>query len=250
MKNKTVFITGGNEGIGLATALAFAQQGVNIAIFGRRNDKNTAAKKQIEAAGVKCIAIDGDVVDETAIADAIKRTTDTFGGLNYAFNNAGVSGRTAPFNAQGLDEFDRLININLKGVWLSMKYELPAMLASGGGSIVNTGSLASTVGLPMQALYTASKHAVLGLTKAAALEYARQGIRINAVCPGTTGDTGIHADVVKNAPGLESMLIAMVPMGRLATPAEMAGIVLYLCSDAASYVTGQAITLDGGFTAG
>ena len=250
MKNKTVFITGGNEGIGLATALAFAQQGVNIAIFGRRNDKNTAAKKQIEAAGVKCIAIDGDVVDETAIADAIKRTTDTFGGLHYAFNNAGVSGRTAPFNAQGMDEFDRLININLKGVWLSMKYELPAMLASGGGSIVNTGSLASTVGLPMQALYTASKHAVLGLTKAAALEYARQGIRINAVCPGTTGGTGIHADVVKNAPGLESMLIAMVPMGRLATPAEMAGIVIYLCSDAASYVTGQAITLDGGFTAG
>jgi NAD(P)-dependent dehydrogenase (short-subunit alcohol dehydrogenase family) len=248
MKDKTLFITGGNEGIGLATALLFARQGANIAIMGRRAEKNAEAQKQIAATGVKCLAISGDVTREDDMARAIQQVTDTFGGLHFAFNNAGIVATPKPFPQLTSEDFDHLIGINLKGVWLAMKYELPAILASGGGSIVNTGSMASAVGMPMLPLYVASKHGVLGMTKSAALEYARQGVRINMVCPGTTRDTGIYNDMAKHAPHVEEMLLQMVPMGRLCTPDEIAGTVLYLCSDAASYVTGQAIYVDGGIT--
>ena len=195
MKNKTLFITGGNEGIGLATALLFAEHGVNIAIMGRRADKNVEAQKLIAAKGVKCIAINGDVTSEGDMSSAIERVVGTFG-----------------------------------------------------GSIVNTGSMASAVGMPMLPLYVASKHGLLGMTKSAALEYARQGVRINMVSPGTTRGTGIHSNMAKTAPHVEEMLLQMVPMGRLCTPDEIAGTVLYLCSHAASYVTGQAIYVDGGIT--
>jgi NAD(P)-dependent dehydrogenase (short-subunit alcohol dehydrogenase family) len=248
MKNKTLFITGGNDGIGLATAIAFAEQGANIAIFSRRPEKNAAAKAKIEALGARCIVIAGDVVSESDIANAVKQTVDTFGGLHFAFNNAGITGNPAPFATTSVEEYDRIIGTNLKGVWLAMKHELPAIVASGGGAIVNTGSMASAVGMPMLPIYNASKHAVLGLTKSAALEYAKQGVRVNAVCPGTTADTGIYEDISRNAPQIETALVTMVPMGRLCKPKEIAGSVLYLCSDAASYVTGQALYVDGGFT--
>ena len=248
MKNKTLFITGGNEGIGLATALLFAEQGVNVAIMGRRADKNAEAQKQIVARGVKCIAITGDVASEHDMANAIKQVTDTFGGLHFAFNNAGVVAVPKPFPQLTSDDFDSLIGVNLKGVWLSMKYELPAIVASGGGSIVNTGSIATAVGMAMLPLYAASKHGVLGLSKSAALEYAQQGVRVNMVCPGTTADTGIYDNMAKGAPQIEEMLMKVVPMGRLCKPVEIAGSVLFLCSDAASYITGQAIYADGGFT--
>lgn len=248
MKNKTLFITGGNEGIGLGTALLFAEQGVNIAIMGRRADKNTEAQKQIAAKGVKCLAITGDVASEQDMVNAIKQVTDTFGGLHFAFNNAGVVADPKPFPELTEADFDYQIGINLKGVWLSMKHVLPAILASGGGSIVNCGSIATMVGMPMLPLYVASKHGVLGLTKAAALEYARQGVRINMVCPGTTSDTGIYNDMAKKAPQIEQGLLQVVPMGRLCKPIEIAGSVLFLCSEGASYITGQAIYADGGFT--
>ena len=248
MKNKALFVTGGNEGIGLATALLFAEQGVNVTIMGRRADRNAEAQKQIAAKGVKCIAINGDVTSEDDMSGAIERVVGTFGGLHFAFNNAGVVATPKPFPQLTSEDFDYTIGINLKGAWLGMKYELPAIVASGGGSIVNTGSMASAVGMPMLPLYVASKHGLLGMTKSAALEYARQGVRINMVSPGTTRDTGIHSNMAKTAPHIEEMLLQMVPMGRLCTPDEIAGTVLYLCSHAASYVTGQAIYVDGGIT--
>ena len=248
ISNKTVFITGGNEGIGLKTAILFAEQESNVAILGRRAEKNEAAKQLIEKAGGKCLSITADVTDEAKIADGIKLITDTFGGLHYGFNNAGVVAHPVPFSDLSGDEFDRLIDINLKGAWLSMKYELPAIVASGGGAIVNTGSIASTLGLPMMPSYVASKHGLLGLTKSAAVEYAPQGVRVNMLCPGTTSGTGIYNDMKANSPQVEEMLMQQVPMRRLADAEEMARAVLFLCSEGASYVTGQALYADGGMT--
>ena len=248
MKNKTVFITGGNEGIGFATALLFAEQGCNVAIMGRRADKNAEALKGLLKTGAQCIAISGDVTREADVARAVAQVTDTFGALHYAFNNAGVTGNPVPFPELSTDEFDRVIGINLKGVWLSMKYELPAILASGGGGIVNTGSIASGIGVSMLPAYVASKHAIVGLSRAAALEYGKQGIRINVVCPGMTTDTGIYAQLGEAAPEVEAAMIQMVPMGRFGQPREIAQTVMYLCSDAASYITGQALYADGGYT--
>ena len=250
MKNKTIFISGGNEGIGLATALEFSKQGANVAIMGRRAEKNAQAEKIIVESGANCLAITGDVTDENSVADAVKQVSDTFGGLHFGFNNAGVVAHPIPFSDLSSEDFDRVININLKGAWLCMKYELPAIVASGGGCIVNTGSIASSVGIPLLPSYVASKHGLLGLTKAAALEYGSQGVRINMICPGTTAATGIYDEMKAAAPQVEEMLLQQVPMGRLCQPEEIAQSVLYLCSDAASYVTGQAIYADGGITVG
>jgi NAD(P)-dependent dehydrogenase (short-subunit alcohol dehydrogenase family) len=248
MKDKVLFITGGNDGIGLSTAIMFAERGANIAIFSRRAKKNDIARNSIEELGARCIVIAGDVANESDVANAVRQTLDTFGGLHFAFNNAGITGNLSPLATSLSDEFDRIIGTNLKGVWLAMKHELPAIVASGGGGIVNTGSIASHIGLPLLSIYNASKHGVLGLTKSAALEYARQGVRVNAICPGNTADTGIYRDFANNSPQLVSDLAAHVPMGRLCKPQEIAASVLYLCSDAASYITGQALYVDGGFT--
>ena len=249
MKGKTVFVTGGNEGIGLSTALLFAQRGASLAIMGRRENKNEQAKTVIEETGARCVAIAADVTDEARMSDAIKQITDTFGGLHFAFNNAGIVAHPQPFTELTCESFDQLIDINLKGVWLSMKYELSAIVESGGGAIVNTGSIASTMGMPMMPSYAASKHGVVGLTRSAAIEFAPQGVRINMVCPGTTSGTGIYEDIKKNAPHVEAALLQQVPMGRLGLPEEMAETVLFLCSEGAGYITGQMICADGGLTA-
>lgn len=248
MKGKTLLVTGGNDGIGLATALLFAQRGANIAILGRRADKNEEAREQILAVGAKCIAITADVTCEGDVAGAVATVMKTLGGLHFAFNNAAAVDLPKPFPELTEADYEHIIGINLKGVWLCMKHELSAIVASGGGSIINTGSTATMVGIPMLPLYVASKHGVLGLTKAAALEYARQGVRVNMVCPGHTGDTGIYRNMSKLAPDLEASLVSSVPMGRLGTPRESAEAVLHLCSNASSYITGQAIYVDGGFT--
>lgn len=248
MKNKTVLITGGNDGIGLATAIMFAEQGANVAIVGRRQEKNLEACQQVEKIGGRCLAIAADVTRDADMASAVAQTVETFGGLHYAFNNAGVFAPMTPTPVLTETEFDQIIAVNLKGVWLSMKHELPAIVSSGGGAIVNTGSLASQAGMPMLAAYVASKHAVAGLTRSVAVEYAKQGVRINAVCPGGVADTGIYAEINQNMPDLEAGVTAACPMGRMGLPKEIAGAVMYLCSDVASYVTGQMLYVDGGFT--
>jgi NAD(P)-dependent dehydrogenase (short-subunit alcohol dehydrogenase family) len=248
MKDKTFFVTGGNDGIGLATALQFARQGANVALMSRRADKNKEARDQVLETGARCIAITGDVTSDADLEGAIAETVETFGGLHYAFNNAGVFAALTPTPAMTEPDFDSVIAVNLKGVWLSMKHQLPAIVNSGGGAIVNTGSLASQSGMPMLAAYVASKHGVAGLTKSVAVEYAKQGVRVNAVCPGGISDTGIYADISANMPDLEAGVTQASPMGRLGLPEEIAGAVFFLCSDAASYITGQLIYADGGFT--
>lgn len=246
MKNKTILITGGNEGIGLATAIVFAKQGANVAIMGRRADKNAAALKAVEATGAKCIAITGDVSKAADMSAAVKKTVDTFGGLHFGFNNAGIPGSHELFAEASEDDFDSIMAVNVKGVWLAMKYELPAIKASGGGAIVNTGSSGSLIGLANMPAYTGSKHAVVGMTKSAAMEYAQQGVRVNVICPGIISDTGIHDDMAKKHPGSTEAYKQAVPMKRYGTPEEIGGSVLYLCSDAAAYMTGHVLCVDGG----
>jgi len=249
VKDKTIFITGGNEGIGLATAILFGEQGANVAIMGRRDDKNADALKLIEKTGARCLAITGDVTKNDDINRAIGEVVRAFGALHFAFNNAGVGG-SIPLNEMSEEDFDFVMNVNVKGVWMCMKREMREILASGGGAIVNTGSSATTVGVPLLSHYCASKHAVLGLTKSLALEYAKQNIRINLLCPGMTGDTGILTNAAVTSPDVISTLAQKVPMGHLGNPQQMANTVLFLCSDAASYITGQAIYVDGGLTVG
>ncbi len=246
MSEKVVFITGGNAGIGLATAVKFAEAGCHVAIFSRRADANAKAQAKVEACGVKCVTFAGDVTSESDIAAAIDNTCSTLGRLDYAFNNAGVEQAPTPLPDQSEDDYRRIIDVNVKGVWLCMQHQIPRMLETGGGAIVNTGSVASVIGMANIPLYIASKHAVLGLTRAVALEYAQQNIRVNTVCPGAV-KTALYDRFTGKNPEMEQAIEAMHPMGRSGTPEEVASAVYWLCSEA-TWTTGQAITLDGGFT--
>ena len=246
MKNKVIFITGGNAGIGLATALTFAKQGVNIAIFGRRKERNHEAKQQIEAEGVQCLVFAGDVGIDSDVEHAVNSTFDTFGRLDFAFNNAGLSQISGPLSEQTEKDVQEIMNTNVKGVWSCMRHEIPFMLKTGGGCIVNNSSAAGIVGLAGVPVYSASKHAVIGLTKSIALEYAKQNIRINAVCPASVY-TELYDRFTGKDPEIEKAMEAIIPMGRVGDADEVASAVLYLCKDA-SWTTGQALVIDGGVT--
>lgn len=246
MSEKVIFITGGNAGIGLATALKFASAGCNVAIFSRREETNAKAKTEIEACGVKCVTYAGNVTSATDISAALDLTCRELGRLDYAFNNAGVEQVPTPLQDHTEDDFRRIIDINVMGVWLCMQQQIPRILESGGRAIVNTGSVASIIGMANIPLYIASKHAVLGLTRAVALEYAQQNIRINAVCPGAV-KTDLYDRFTGKDKSMEQAIEGMHPMGRSGTPDEIASAVYWLCQEA-TWTTGQALTLDGGFT--
>jgi NAD(P)-dependent dehydrogenase (short-subunit alcohol dehydrogenase family) len=186
-----------------------------------------------------------DVTKEDDVRSLVEKSTDKFGRLDYAFNNAGIEESMTPLVDQRSDHFDRIINVNVKGVWLSMKYEIPEMIKSGGGSIVNMSSVAGVMGFPQMPIYIASKHAVLGLTKSAALEYARSGIRINAVAPGAV-NTDMAKRVMEGNPQLNQTLTSMHPIGRVAEPEEIADVVSWLLSDKSSFVLGHTLLADGG----
>lgn len=247
MQGKTIFVTGGNSGIGLATAMLFAEHGANVSIIGRRDDRNRSAKALIESTGAQCLTFTGDVSDDADLGAAIDATCDHFGGLQYAFNNAGVEQLPAPMDQATEADYYRITDVNIKGVWLAMKREIPRIIAAGGGCIVNTSSIGGHIGMPHFPLYAASKHAVLGLTKAIALEYARANVRINAISPGYTNDTGMSDKVLAANPGVVAAVAQTIPMGRFGTPPEMAKAVLYLCRDA-TWTTGQSLIIDGGIT--
>ena len=246
MSQRVAFVTGGNAGIGLAAAIKFAEHGCQVSVFSRREKSNAKAKAAVEAHGVRCVTFAGDVTNESDVVAAIQQTRDEFGRLDYAFNNAGVEQVPTPLAEQTDEDYRRIIDINVKGVWLCMKHEIPHMLESGGGSIVNTGSVSSLVGMAAIPLYVASKHAVLGLTRAVALEYATQHVRVNAVCPAAV-KTALYDRFTGNDPEMEQAIEGMHPMGRSGTPEEIASAVYWLCAEA-TWTTGQAITVDGGFT--
>ena len=247
--DKVALVTGATSGIGRAAAMAFAREGARVVVSGRRTQEGQETVAFIQQAGGKAVFVQTDVTREPEVAALVNTTLATYGRLDVAFNNAGVEGAVGSVHEQTVENYHHIMDANVLGVFLSLKHEIAAMLQNGGGAIVNNASVAGLVGLPGAALYVASKHAVLGLTKAAALEYAAQSIRVNAVSPGAI-ETPMF-DRFTTALGADShrQIAALHPMGRTGRPEEIADAVLWLCSDQASFVTGQSLTADGGWTA-
>lgn len=248
LKNKVVIVTGAASGIGMASAMAFAKVGATVIVADVQVAKGEEVVSKILSEDGKAFFIKCNVEDELDIKNMVTSTTKKFGHLDYAFNNAGVEGDTLDTINCTNENWNRVININLRGVWWCLKYQIQEMLKNGGGSIVNTSSIAGLVGFTGIPAYTASKHAIIGLTKSAALEFANKNIRVNAICPGviqtpmidrfTKGDDKAIKDLTEGA-----------PMERLGNPDEVAQAALWLCSDASSFVTGHSLVVDGGWVA-
>jgi NAD(P)-dependent dehydrogenase (short-subunit alcohol dehydrogenase family) len=248
LQDKVALVTGGTSGIGRATAIAFGAAGAKGVFSGRRDAEGEKTVKLIRETGAECLYVHSDASNEEDIKALVQKTVATYGRLDCAFNNAGDEGFFKPLHEQSIEDFDQLMALNVRGLFLCMKYEIQHMLSQGSGAIVNNSSNSGLVGFPGNSLYTASKHAVMGLTRSAALDYAKQGIRINAVNPG--GTTTEMLDRVFQKVGITADdFTAMVPMGRIGQSTEIAQAVVFLCSDAASYITGQPLAIDGGYTA-
>ncbi|MGB8782020.1 MAG: SDR family oxidoreductase [Terriglobales bacterium] len=249
LQGKVGLVTGGTSGIGRETAVLFAKAGASVVVAGRRELEGEETIELVRAAGADGLFVKTDVSKASEVDTLIQKAVERFGRLDVAFNNAGVEGVLAPIVGQSEEDFDRTIDINLKGVWLCLKYEIRQMLRQGGsGAIVNMSSILGLVGALGAAAYSASKHGVIGLTKTAALENAKSGIRINAVCPGFT-ETPM-ADRIFRVPAVHKYVLSLHPIGRLGRPTEIAETVVWMCSDRASFMTGQSLVLDGGFLAG
>ncbi|MGD1703959.1 SDR family oxidoreductase [Dapis sp. BLCC M229] len=248
-EGKVALITGGSSGIGRATALAFAQKGAKIVIASRRKKESEETVAMIEEISSEAIFVKTDITQATEVENLVNQTINSYNRLDYAFNNAGIEGIFGPSIEQTESNWNHIIDTNLKGVWLSMKYQIPQMLKNGRGAIVNNGSMLGLIGAANASIYCASKHGVIGLTKAVALEQATAGIRINTVCPGV-----IQTDMVDRAFGKDddseakAQIVAAHPIGRIGKPEEVANAVVWLCSDAASFITGHSLTIDGGYT--
>ena len=247
-KDKVALVTGGSSGIGRATSLAFAREGARVAIADREPTGAAETARMIEDIGGSATVFELDVTKTDAVASLIDRVVQTYGRLNCAFNNAGIGGEVAKTADYPEEEWDRILNVNLKSVWLCMKYEIPVMEKQGSGAIVNTASIYGLAGAAGYIAYNAAKHGVVGITKTAALEYATAGIRINAVCPGYIRTPMTQPGIDAN-PELERRMVSQTPMARLGRPEEIAEAVVWLCSDAASFVTGHTLTPDGGYMA-
>jgi NAD(P)-dependent dehydrogenase (short-subunit alcohol dehydrogenase family) len=248
LAGRTFFVSGANSGIGLATALRFAREGANVAIFARRAHENEQARQQIEAQGAACLSLNGDVTDETSFRDAIAATVRRFGGVHYGFNNAGASQSVTPLVDLSIEEFERLMNVNVRGTFLGLKYMIPAIKASQGGAICNCASAAGLIPSALQVAYAAAKFAVVGMTRGSALESAKDGVRVNVVCPGaTTGEMWLK--FAAENPERAKVALAKHPLGRVGLKEEVADAVLFLCRDA-TFTTGHALSVDGGRTAG
>jgi NAD(P)-dependent dehydrogenase (short-subunit alcohol dehydrogenase family) len=245
LEHKIALVTGGGSGIGRAAALAFAREGAKVVVSDINETGGEHTVGLIRSSGGGAIFVKTDVTKAAEVESLVKTVVENFGRLDCAFNNAGIGGTITRTADRTEDEWDLTMNVNLKGVWLCMKYELQQMVLQGGGAIVNTASAAGLIGFQNASAYTASKHGVVGLTRSAALEYARKHIRVNAVCPGFT-ETAMMDEWESNRPGMVEGIASFNPMKRLGKPEEIAEAVVWLCSDAASFITGHALAVDGG----
>ncbi|UKA55255.1 SDR family oxidoreductase [Arthrobacter sp. FW305-BF8] len=246
---KVAMVTGGGSGMGRSTALAFAAAGARTVVVDLSEESARATVDLIKEQGGEAIALRCDVTRSEDLKAALEETVATYGRLDVAFNNAGLEHGLIATAEISDAEFDRIVNVSLKGVFLSMKHQIPLMLANGGGAIVNNSSAAGLVGFKGQAAYTAAKHGMVGLTKSAALDYAPENVRINAICPGIV-DTPMMDRVTGGTSDGRAAVITMEPIGRMGRPEEISATVLWLCSDAASFVVGHALSVDGGMTTG
>lgn len=245
MEGKIVMVTGAAAGIGLACAEAFAKAGATVVLADIKEPKKQVAK--LVSDGYKTVAYCCDVSDTQAVKEMVDWIVKKYGRLDAALNNAGIQTPQRPMAEITDDEFDRTVAVDLKGVWNCMRYEILQMLAQGTGAIVNTSSQGGVTGFPGQAAYIACKHAVIGLTRTAAIDYAAKGIRINAVCPGAIR-TPMAEELIRRNPQIETELLRDIPAGRLGRPEEIANAVLWLCSPQASFVDGHALLVDGAFS--
>ena len=245
---KVALVTGGGSGIGRASALTFAREGAKVVVADVVVEGGEETVRLIQQRGGEAIFVKTDVSRAAEVEALVARAVQTYGRLDCAHNNAGIEGAAATTIDYAEDAWERVIAINLKGVWLCMKYEIPHLLKQGGGAIVNTASTAGLVGYRGGAAYVASKHGVVGLTKTAALEYTKAGVRVNAVCPGAI-DTPMMGRITGHRPQRAERMAASEPVGRMGRPEEIAEAVVWLCSEAASFVTGHAMAVDGGITA-
>jgi len=248
IEGSVAIVTGGGSGIGRATAERFASEGAKVVVADVVEEGGNETVQRIEDAGGEATFVKTDVTKADDVEAMVEAAVDAYGRLDFAFNNAGIEGTTAPLPEQTEDDWQRVVDIDLKGVWLGMKYEIPRMLEDGGGAIVNTSSVAGLVGFANSSPYVASKHGVAGLTKTAALEYSAQGVRVNAVCPGVI-ETPMVVRVFEEDPDARAQYTAAEPIGRLGRPEEVAAAVVWLCSEDASFVTGVAVPVDGGYVA-
>lgn len=248
-ENRVALVTGGSFGIGQATAIAFGKRGAKVVVADWMEDQEQATVNQIKLAGGEAIFIKCDVSKATEVKAMIDKTISTYNKLDFAFNNAGIEGGMCMAHECTEENWDKTIGVNLKGAWLCMKQEIPHMLKQGKGVIVNNASIAGLIGFPGLPAYVASKHGLIGLTKTAALENAKNNIRINAVCPGVI-KTAMIDRIIGKEKEVEKQYVSMEPIGRMGKPSEVAEAVVWLCSDAASFVTGHAMPVDGGWVAG
>ena len=247
-QDKVVLVTGGSYGIGRAAAIGFARRGAKVAVADVDVERGEETLQLIKKEGGEAIFVETDVSSEPDVKALIEKTVGTYGRLDCAFNNAGIHKQFISTVDFTVEDWDEMIDVNLKSVWLCMKYEIPQMLKQGKGAIVNTSSAAGLVGAPSNPAYPASKHGVVGLTKCTALEFARKGIRVNCVCPGPTR-TGMNEALVATSPEIVKAMDQKVPMGRIGEPEEVAAAAIFLCSDEASYITGHSLPVDGGIVA-
>ncbi|VFB20013.1 glucose 1-dehydrogenase [Pseudomonas fragi] len=246
LKGKVALVTGGASGIGRATALQFAEEGAAVVVADLNASAGEALVSEIVHGGGRALFISVDVSDEASVQAMVNTTVESFGGLDYAFNNAGIPDGASSLLTSTQSNWDRVMAVNLEGVWHCMRAELDHMLSVSKGAIVNNSSRSGLVGIPSDGVYGAAKHAVIGLTKAAAVEFASRGVRVNAVCPGLVETALTHTRFGEN---LQNRAAIANPLGRMAQPQEIAQAVVWLCSDAASFVVGVALPVDGGSTA-
>jgi len=247
-QDKVAIVAGATSGTGRAAAIAYAREGAKVVVAGRRATEGEETVRLLQAQGGEGIFVKTDVSKAVQVKELVERTLQKFGRLDVAFNNAGIEQVPLPFLEQDEETFDQVVDINAKGVWLCMKYEIPAMLKTGGGSIVNTASVFGVIGVPGNEIYIASKHAVIGLTKSAAVEFGKQGIRVNAILPGVV-DTDMYKRFAGDKPEFRAQMNALHPIGRIGKPEDIAEAAIWLSSSKSSFVTGHSLLVDGGYTA-